>query len=52
MDAALLRTFLEVDRMRSFTRAAENLSLRPSAVIARVRQVKSEIGRSLFKRNS
>lgn len=52
MDTELLRTFLEVQRMRSFTRAAENLSLTPSAVSARVRQLEGAVRRSLFKRNS
>ena len=49
METELLRTFLEVHRMRSFTRAAENLCLTPSAVSARVRQLESELGRPLFK---
>jgi DNA-binding transcriptional LysR family regulator len=52
MDTELLRTFLEVQRMRSFTRAAENLSLTPSAVSARIRQLEGAVRRSLFKRNS
>jgi DNA-binding transcriptional LysR family regulator len=52
METELLRTFLEVHRMRSFTRAAENLRLTPSAVSARVRQLESELGRVLFKRSS
>jgi DNA-binding transcriptional LysR family regulator len=52
LDTELLRTFLEVQRMRSFTRAAENLSLTPSAVSARVRQLEGAVRRSLFKRNS
>lgn len=52
MDTELLRTFLEVQRMRSFTRAAENLSLTPSAVSARIRQLEGAVRRGLFKRNS
>jgi DNA-binding transcriptional LysR family regulator len=52
METELLRTFLEVHRMHSFTRAAENLCLTPSAVSARVRQLESELGRPLFKRSS
>ncbi len=52
METELLRTFLEVHRMRSFTRAAENLCLTPSAISARIRQLESELGRSLLKRNS
>ena len=52
METELLRTFLEVHRMRSFTRAAENLCLTPSAVSARVRQLELELGRALFKRSS
>ncbi len=52
MDTELLRTFLEVYRMRSFTRAAENLCLTPSAVSARIRQLEGAVRRSLFKRSS
>jgi DNA-binding transcriptional LysR family regulator len=52
MDTELLRTFLEVHRMRSFTRAAENLSLTPSAVSARIRQLERAVHRNLFKRSS
>ena len=52
MDTELLRTFLEVHRIRSFTRAAENLSVTPSAVSARIRQLEALVGRGLFKRSS
>jgi DNA-binding transcriptional LysR family regulator len=52
METELLRTFIEVYRMRSFTRAAENLALTPSAVSARVRQLEGEMRRTLFIRNS
>jgi len=52
METELLRTFIEVYRMRSFTRAAENLALTPSAVSARVRQLESEMNRTLFIRSS
>lgn len=52
MDTELLRTFIEVQRMRSFSRAAENLSLTPSAVSARIRQLERTVRHSLFKRNS
>ena len=52
METELLRTFLEVHRMHSFTQAAENLSVTPSAVSARIRQLEGEIGRALFRRNS
>ncbi len=38
--------------MRSFTRAAENLYLTPSAVSARIRQLEGVVRRSLFKRSS
>lgn len=38
--------------MRSFTRAADNLFLTPSAVSARIRQLEEEVGRPLFKRTS
>jgi DNA-binding transcriptional LysR family regulator len=52
METELLRTFIEVYRMRSFTRAAQNLSITPSAVSARVRQLEGDVGRSLLSRNS
>ena len=52
METELLRTFLEVHRMHSFTQAAENLSVTPSAVSARIRQLEGEIGRAVFRRNS
>jgi DNA-binding transcriptional LysR family regulator len=52
LETELLRTFYEVHRMRSFTRAAENLFLTPSAVSARIRQLEDEVQRPLFKRNS
>lgn len=52
MDTELLRTFLEVHRMRSFTHAAQNLCLTPSAVSSRIRQLEGAVRRSLFKRNS
>jgi len=52
LDTELLRTFIEVYRMRSFTRAAQNLCVTPSAVSARVRLLEGEMGRSLLSRNS
>lgn len=52
METELLRTFFEVNRMRSFTRAAENLFLTPSAVSARIRQLEGEVGRPVFRRTS
>lgn len=51
METELLRTFIEVYRMRSLTRAAQNLSITPSAVSARVRQLEREVGRTLLSRN-
>lgn len=52
MDRQLLRTFLEVHRMRSFSKAAENLCITPSAVSARIQQLEKGLGVSLFVRNS
>ncbi|BAZ92704.1 transcriptional regulator [Thiohalobacter thiocyanaticus] len=52
METELLRTFLEVHRMHSFSQAAENLSVTPSAVSARIRQLEGEIGRPVFRRSS
>jgi len=52
METELLRTFIEVYRMRSFARAAQNLAITPSAVSARVRQLEGEVGRRLLSRSS
>ncbi len=51
MDLEQLRTFLEVERMRNFRKAAENLCVSPSAVSARVRQLEDTLGLSLFRRD-
>ncbi|TCK18340.1 LysR family transcriptional regulator [Thiogranum longum] len=51
MDIEQLKTFLEVDRMRNFRKAAENLFISPSAVSARVRQLEDTLGLSLFRRD-
>ncbi len=50
MDLELLKTFLEVYRVRHFARAAENLFVTPSAVSARIRQLEEQLGVSLFSR--
>lgn len=52
MDHYLLRTFAEVQRMRSFSKAAENLNITPSAVSARIQQLEKSLGLSLLIRNS
>ena len=41
MDIDLLKTFVEVNRMRHFARAAENLFVTSAAVSARVKQLES-----------
>ncbi len=51
MDLDLLKTFLEVHRVRHFGRAAENLFVTPSAVSARVRQLEEQLGVTLFNRS-
>ncbi len=51
MDLELLKTFLEVHRVRHFARAAENLFVTPSAVSARIRQLEEQLGVSLFSRS-
>lgn len=50
MDTDLVRTFLEVHRMRHFARAAERLFVTPAAVSARIRQLEEHLGARLFTR--
>ena len=51
MDIELLRTFLEVNRTRHFSQAAEALHLTQAAVSARIKQLESLLDVSLFDRN-
>ena len=51
MDIDQLKTFLEVERMRNFRKAAENLCISPSAISARIRQLERTLGLSLFRRD-
>lgn len=51
MDIDQLKTFLEVERMRNFRKAAENLNISPSAISARVRQLEQTLGLALFRRD-
>jgi DNA-binding transcriptional LysR family regulator len=51
MDTELLKTFLEVEKMRHFGRAADNLCLTHAAVSARIRQLEGLIGSPLFTRH-
>lgn len=51
MDIELVRTFLEIVRMRSFVRAAEQLNVSQTAVSARVKALEEQLGRPLFIRN-
>ena len=46
----MLRTFLEVNRMRHFGRAAEALHLTQAAVSARIKQLEIQLGVKLFER--
>lgn len=50
METELLRTFMEVERVRHFGKAAENLYLTQSAVSARIRQLEMQLGVPLFSR--
>ena len=50
MEIELLRTFLEVARVRHFGRAAEALHLTQGAVSARIRKLEAALGVSLFDR--
>ncbi len=50
MDIELLKTFLEVARIRHFGKASDNLFLTQSAVSARIRLLEDSIGAPLFVR--
>jgi DNA-binding transcriptional LysR family regulator len=51
MDIELLRTFLEVSRLRHFGRAGDKLHITQSAVSVRIRQLEESLGVSLLTRN-
>lgn len=51
MDIELIRTFLEVNRLRHFGRSAERLFVTPAAVSARVRLLEEQLGAPLFTRS-
>lgn len=50
MDFEQLRTFLEVTRLKSFSRAAEKLGLTQPAISAQIRSLETEVGARLFDR--
>jgi len=50
MDMELLRTFLELNRVRHFGRAAEALSLTQAAISSRLKSLESQLGVTLFER--
>ncbi len=50
MNLELLRTFLEVHRLRHFGQAGEALHLSQAAVSSRIRQLEALLGVALFKR--
>lgn len=51
MDFEQLRTFLEVCRLRSFSRAAEKLMVTQPAISAQIRTLETEVGARLFDRD-
>jgi DNA-binding transcriptional LysR family regulator len=51
MDFEQLRTFLEVSRHKSFSRAGEKLSLTQPAISAQIRTLETEVGAQLFDRS-
>ncbi|MCW9024182.1 MAG: LysR family transcriptional regulator [Gammaproteobacteria bacterium] len=51
MDLELLKTFLEVHRVRHFGKAADNLFITPSAVSARIQHLEDQLGVTLFNRS-
>lgn len=50
MDHDLLKTFVEVSKMKHFGKAAENLYLTQAAVSSRIRQLESQLSVQLFTR--
>lgn len=50
MDFEQLRTFMEVSRLRSFSRAAEKLMVTQPAISAQIRTLEKEVGARLFDR--
>src|SRR5580658_2452556 len=50
MDFEQLRTFLEVSRLKSFSRAAEKLGVTQPAISAQIRSLENEVGARLFDR--
>ena len=51
MDIELLRTFIEVSRLRHFGKAGEKLHITQSAVSVRIRQLEESLGVALLTRN-
>jgi DNA-binding transcriptional LysR family regulator len=51
MDFDNLRTFLEVSRLKSFSRAAEKLLRTQPAISAQIRSLEQEVGARLFERD-
>jgi DNA-binding transcriptional LysR family regulator len=51
LDFEQLRTFLEVSRLRSFSKAAEKLSVTQPAISAQIRSLENEVGTRLFDRD-
>src|ERR1700741_1756556 len=51
MDFEQLRTFLEVSRLKSFSRAAEKLGVTQPAISAQIRSLENEAGARLFDRD-
>lgn len=50
MDFEQLKTFLEVQRQKSFSKAAEKLRITQPAVSAQIRSLEREVGETLFDR--
>lgn len=51
MDFEQLRTFMEVSRLRSFSRAADKLNVTQPAISAQIRTLENEVGARLFDRD-
>ncbi|MBX6360687.1 LysR family transcriptional regulator [Pseudacidobacterium ailaaui] len=51
MDFEQLKTFLEVSRLKSFSRAADKLGVTQPAISAQIRSLENEVGARLFDRD-
>ena len=51
MDTTTLRTFIALAQIKNFTKTAQQLFVAQSTVTNRIRDLETELGKSLFVRN-